>query len=976
MIKLARCCLNVILLIAVLSVVLPPSKTDANKSQQNVLILNSYNTGFTWADDQTGGAIENFRKLGVDPIFHVEYMDWKYSPTQENLRLLYEQFRLRYATRKIDLIVTTDDAALEFALKHRAELFSDAPIVFTGVMIDSARQLTRNQENVTGVCERFDAEGTIKLMYKLNPELQRIYLIYDNTESGKMAAIPMEQAARKVSQHFELVHFNTFAFSDIIKMLSTLPRDDNSAVLINTYSKDVNGVTMEMERYVKLFSENSSVPVYILYDFDSGFGALGGSLIGGKQLGQAAAALAVRIINGEKAASVPWVEGTTASTILDYKQLEAFKIPITAVPDGVTLINRPLSFYNQYKEVVWLLAGLFMVMIVFILSLIINIRQRLAAEEELKKGNLELSALYEEMLASQEELQHQYEELKRMQEALYLSEERYKLSSDGANDGLWDWNLPTDEMYLSGRCAEMLGLTAGTNPNWKAFLEEAVPAEDLEMSKQNMRDHLKGMTPFFSCEYRINTPSGLKWIHTRGKALADASGQRIRMAGSLTDITERKYNEKIINNLAYHDALTGLANRTALNERLNALTARCYASQCSGALLFLDLDNFKVVNDTFGHTFGDRLLVRIGEMFENISNERHFIARMGGDEFVILLGEIQDVEEVLAYARQVVSLFAEPLSLGEKLCHITVSVGVTVFPTDGVTAEELFKNADLAMYRAKAEGKNRYVFFNKEMDDIARQRMLLGRSLRDALAKEEFKLFYQPQICVTTGKIYGFEALIRWYSKEHGLVMPMDFIRIAEETGLIVPIGQWVLRTACEFLASLHREGYKDYTVSVNLSVIQLMQSDFVEMVKQTIADSGVSPESVGLEITESVLMESFDTNVDKLGELRLTGVSIHLDDFGTGYSSLKYLKSLPIDVVKIDKSFIDALEQEGCEKGLTGLIIELAKGVGLKTIAEGVETEAQLAKIRSYNCDMVQGYLFSAPMPEEKIYDLLKEIN
>ncbi len=933
----------------------------------NIIILNSYSRALPWTEEQTDGIIAAFRGSGHDPNFFVEYLDWKNQPTEENLRLMRGLLKEKYANRRIDLVMATDDIALRFALSHRQELFSAAPVVFSGVYEDAADQLTVRDHNVTGVYEVPDGEGTLRLMAALNPRLRYVYLLFDNTESGAITWVPVEKAAPRVKPGLSVVPLNYLTRDEIINMLQ-VPNDE-AAVLITSYSRDTAGHVLELERYVKFFAGNSRIPVYILYDFETGYGAVGGSVLSGRRQGRDAATLALRILGGESADNIPPVDANDSMTVLDYRQLVKYKLPLEKVPDGAVVINSPQDFYREHRQVILTSLAIILVLSSCIILLVRNIRRRREAEKNLTKSNEELGSMYEEVLASQEELQAQYETLETAQKALQVSEERYKLSLSGANDGLWDWDFVTNEVYLSERCAELLGLDTAHTGGLDRLFAKAVPVGERRRVLTALRSHLAARTPFFSHEHRIITPEGIKWILTRGKAQLSAEGKPVRMAGSITDITERKAQDERVAHLAYHDSLTGLANRAALNRELSAILSRLNGDK--GAMLFIDLDNFKGINDTFGHSYGDRLLVVVSELLQRIDHGRHFAARVGGDEFIVLMEGVGGRGEVAAYADKLLEVFSGPLAVDTKNYYVTVSIGLTMCPEDGATAEELFKNADLAMYKAKELGKNRYVFFDPSMDETVRQKMTVERNLREAVSRRELRLWYQPVVEAATGRISGLEALIRW---QHGgrLVMPGEFIEVAEETGLIVPIGDWVFRTACAFVAGLHRQGRTDLVVSINLSVVQLIRSDFVQWVRETIAETGAAPGSIAIEITESVLMESLEANTEKLGEVRRMGVQIYLDDFGTGYSSLKYLRQLPVDILKIDKSFTDDLDDAGSEREIIGSIINLAHRARQKVVAEGVETNHQLEKLMKFRCDYVQGYYFSKPVPEEDVPALL----
>jgi len=946
------------------------SKTYANE-KPNILILNSYSRDFSWTDDQTMGFIQTLKQTNIDATYFIEYLDWKKHPEKENLFEQEELLQIKYGTKKLDLIYTTDDAALKFVMEHHGELFRNVPVVFSGVYCTSALALTAGVPNVTGVYERMDTLGTLQLMRTFNPNLKTIYLLGDDTESGLESSRLIEKDIFDVSPYLSIRYFYGKNYETINHELQQLP--DNSAVLMASYSRDGEEITMEPERYVKMFSSNSRVPVYVLYDFEMGSGAVGGSVLSGQSQGIEAGKLGLKILAGETALAVTPLNILSSVTMLDYQALKRYGLSLDKIPADSQIINNPWSFYDAYRQEIWMTISAFFMMLLYILLLMRNIKQRKSAEDILKKSNEELTALYEEVYASEDTLHKQYQELSATQQALQKSQERYQLSLDGANDGLWDWDIIADSLYLSDRCNMILVGKLENIHSSKDFLRKIVLPEDQKKMIDALRDHLSGKSTYYACEYRLNVSKELKWILIRGKAFIDGEGHPTRMAGSLTDVTLRKASEASIHYLAYHDSLTGLANRAALHEQLQAVLAECSDQNERGALLFIDVDNFKVVNDILGHSYGDGLLIEIAKQLRNLCGTSQFIARMGGDEFVVLFKQLHTQQEVRDYIKTLNHFFRTPVIVEEKKMHVTLSIGITFFPSDGVTADILLQNADLAMYEAKSKGKNQYAFFDEGLAEIVQKQAHMERNLREALSQGELELWYQPQVCLSSHSISGFEALIRWHSKEYGWVMPLDFISFAEKSGFIIPMGQYVLRQACSFIKKLHDEGYGDLTVTVNISVVQLLENDFVESVQTILVETGVDVRCIGFEITESILMESLDLNVQKLETLKKLGITIYLDDFGTGYSSLKYLQNLPIDVVKIDKSFVDYLKSDQVSKTLTEVIIELAHLLGIKTVAEGVETKEQLEVLRRYHCEAVQGYFFSRPVPEERVRELLE---
>lgn len=417
--------------------------------------------------------------------------------------------------------------------------------------------------------------------------------------------------------------------------------------------------------------------------------------------------------------------------------------------------------------------------------------------------------------------------------------------------------------------------------------------------------------------------------------------------------------------LANHDALTGLPNRKLLHDRLEySIAAR---NQTRIAVLFLDLDNFKTINDSLGHRVGDQLLIAVGRTLTNCVREGDTVSRIGGDEFVIVLADIATPESAAVAAQKVIDAVVQPINLQGNELSISASIGISIYPSDGVTVDSLMKNADIAMYRAKEKGKSTYHFFTPNMDLLARQRLDMEKGLRRALDQNEFFLHYQPKIDLADGKIVGVEALIRWKTPEGLNIPPSSFIPVAEESGLIVPIGDWVLETACQMGRKWHDAGFPELIVSVNLSTRQLWTRDFKEKVRKILSVTGFDPARLDLEITESALMKDTELSSIVITALNELGVGISIDDFGTGYSSLSYLKHFNVDYLKIDQSFVHDLETDPNDMALSEAIIVMAHKLGLKVIAEGIETEAQKRLLVAAGCDQGQGYLFSHPIPPEE---------
>ena len=581
---------------------------------------------------------------------------------------------------------------------------------------------------------------------------------------------------------------------------------------------------------------------------------------------------------------------------------------------------------------------------------------------------------------------------KRAEDALRESEERYALAAQGANDGLWDWNLKTGEVYFSARWQAMTGYESGEIGNSLEDWFRLVHPEDLPLLRAQLEAHLSGHTAHFENEHRLRHKEGtFRWVLSRGLAVRQESGQAYRMAGSQSDITERKAAEQRLLHDALHDALTGLPNRALFLERLGSAVQRLRRKrEYVFAVLFLDLDRFKVINDSLGHLVGDQLLTAVARRLEACLRDGDMVARLGGDEFAILLDDLDTANDVGVVASRIQEELRRPFRLGGHEVFSDVSIGVTIGSSraegsveDGdevvVTSyerpEDMLRDADTAMYRAKAQATRRPVVFDPAMHADVMGLLRLENDLRRAVDRREFEVFFQPIVSLVSGHLRGFEALVRWRHPERGLVYPMEFLPVAEETGLIHPIGQWVLRAACRQARQWHDQypHLPPVSVSVNVAAQQLSGGSFIEQVDEVLLETGLNPEQLNLEITEGVIMESPEVVTHLLRQLRDRRVKVQIDDFGTGYSSLSYLHHFPLDSLKIDQSFIRNMTAGGEDnREIVRTIVTLAHNLRMEVMAEGIETEEQLADLRIMECEYGQGYFFARPLEAAAAEELL----
>ena len=558
---------------------------------------------------------------------------------------------------------------------------------------------------------------------------------------------------------------------------------------------------------------------------------------------------------------------------------------------------------------------------------------------------------------------------------LQRSEERMRIAMKAAKIGFWDLDVGKDEHVWSDTCKALLGVPPNTPASYQA-LKSVVHPDDWKMMQAKIDGAIQEKRDYV-VEFRVVWPdNGSRWRTSSGQAFYDDAGQVTRISGITMDIDERKHAEERVQFLAYYDALTGLPNRTLLQDRLSKALASARRQRDKVGLLFLDLDRFKNINDSLGHSVGDLLLQHVAERLKRTAREQDTVARLGGDEFLIVLTNVKDIHDAAVAAERLMDTMTPEFVIQGHALSISCSLGISVFPEHGTDGETLIKNADAAMYCAKDHGRNNFQFFTEDMNAQVVERLTLENSLRLALDKRELSLVYQPQMDIATGKITGLEVLLRWQHPKLGLVPPDKFIRIAENSGLIMPIGEWVLRTACSQSRKWQDEGLRAVPVAINVSAVQFRQAGFCELIGRVLRETGLAPQYLELELTESLLLSNADTMFSVLQDLRTMGLKLAIDDFGTGYSSLSYLRQFPVSKLKIDRSFIRDVVVNPDDAAITNAIISMARSLSLKVIAEGVENEAQMSFLRAHQCDEIQGYYFSKPLAVDKVADKLRGDN
>ncbi len=571
-------------------------------------------------------------------------------------------------------------------------------------------------------------------------------------------------------------------------------------------------------------------------------------------------------------------------------------------------------------------------------------------------------------------------------EELRKSESRLANAQRIAKLGNWEWHIDANTLRCSEETYRIFGLRPPEVGSSYTALFNSIHPADRDAVEKALNRALFQQKPY-NIDHRIVFPNGSeRFVNQQAEVTFNRNGEPVHMIGTVQDVTDRKLAEDQIRTLAYYDTLTDLPNRRMFKEYLEKILSRARRQDELAAVFVLDLDRFKRINDTLGHSMGDLLLREVAQRLHASVRREDFIARhhgdtansnsvarLGGDEFALLLTDITSLQDAARIARRTLAVLSEPYLLDQQEIFITASVGITVYPHDGDNVETLLKNADTAMYHAKAEGRNNYQYYTKSMNATAFERLAMENSLRRALERNEFELFYQPQLNIETGNIVGMEALMRWNHPDMGMVSPIEFIPLAEESGMIVLMGEWGLRAACEQNKAWQEAGFPPLTMSVNISSLQFKQQNLTTVVAKILNDTRLDPRYLDLELTEGTVMQNAEDTIATLHSLKEMGIRLSIDDFGTGYSSLSYLKRFPLHTLKVDRSFVKDLTKDADDEAITHAIIAMASSLGLKVIAEGVETEDQLRFLASRGCDEMQGYLFSPPLSASKITELLQ---
>ncbi|MDP1864358.1 MAG: EAL domain-containing protein [Thiobacillus sp.] len=917
----------------------------------SIFVLHSYSQEYPWTRGQHQGFVQ---ALENDPAraysLNVEYLDTKRaSYNAAYADLMGTHLREKYRGYQPEAVYVTDDNALSFALSHLDKVFPGVPVFFSGVNnYDIRSKLDRAR--VTGVFEKKEIAPNLRLMRQISPDIKEIAIVGDATETYRAIEGDIRQ---ELSAHPD-IHATFLASNRIDDLIGQLRKRQEHFVFLTTLGAmtDTAGRTLTLPETMDAIVHAGQFVVFSMEDAYLYPGVLGGYVTSGPRQGGMAAQLLARYLNGTPVSALQPVVASPNEYILDETELIKAGLSLPKdVADVVMLNHRPPSFYETNRSVIlgtlYGLAGLLLLGLILALLLFVRKNRQIAYASRL--------------------LGETKDSLERAQRIAQM--------------GNWDWHISENILFWSEEVYRLFGISSAKfSISYEAFIARVHP-DDQGLVDEAVRNTLE-TGAVYDIHHRIERADGeIRFVHESAEVLRDGHGKPVRMIGTIQDITEQRRVEQTLRDkdanlayMAYHDALTGLPNRILLMDRLEHATSRAERSGNRLALLFIDLDRFKTINDSLGHSVGDALLQAVAGRMQSLVRDEDTLARLGGDEFVVFLEDVEDGLDAANVAKKIIHALEKVLLIGDYPLHVSASIGVSLYPEDGTDAETLMKHADAAMYKAKEGGRNAFHFYEHGITKRAMRRIQLESRLRAAFEQGALEVFYQPLVTLEDGRICGAEALLRWIDPQEGAISPDLFIPIAEATGLIIPMGEWVIREVCLALKRWDAQGIplENFAMHINLSGKQLLQKDLPQRLSAMFLELGVSPDRITLELTESSIMESETLGLDILTELRKIGVSLAIDDFGTGHSSLSRLKLLPISEIKIDRSFIRDIAEDNNDAAIVQAILAMATSLGLEVIAEGVENAEQEAFLLQHGCLLAQGYYYARPMPEHDMLPLL----
>ena len=938
------------------------SGTDLVRQTRNgrVLFISSYTESFITIPEQIKGLWKGFENDSID--LDLEYMDAKRFADEESL-ILFHQW-LSYRINRLpqyDVLIVGDDYALQYVMDY-SEYFQ-MPIVFLGINDFDRANKAYATGKMTGVVEETSLAENIKLAAKINPQANRVVAIVDNTMTGQGDQRQFELAMEAFEHYeYEMVNSSDLNLNELAQKLSSYGQE--RIMLYLSMFEDIDGNQYTIPESVEFISTWTNIPVYRASIGGVGDGLFGGQMVSYVEQGRIAAQMALEIIDGKAINEIEMIEESTNFYYFDAALIDAFGIDKSLIPADAILVNQKISLYEENKQLFWFVAMIFIFLVcVTTITMFDNWRRR-KMSEQLKDTNSELNIMYKTLEKSEETLRQQFITIQKHAAYIEQLNQKLQIAIDGTNSAVWEYDVGENKIVFSGNFHKIIHRQIDPLNNIIEYLDQFLLPHDRERFIELIHNCYEEK------EMQLRLPvhdakGSIIWLMIRGRGIRDGDDNLTSVSGIVLDVTKMQAQEEEIKYLADHDALTDLPNRHYFSTH----AARMMKKYTKGAIMLLDLDNFKRINDTMGHIYGDRILKLIAERLMSLVSPLVIVSRFGGDEFLIMAIEEGHDNFIDKLANDISNLFKEPFYIDGQNNIINFSMGISLFPENGNDINKLIMQADTAMYYVKHRGRNSFVFFDKSMLAEVNDRVEIEKKIVKYLDEKLFSVVYQPQVDLKTGRINAFEALLRM--PQSGLT-PDLFIPVAEDSGLIVPLGRYVADTVIQFLADIKAKGLDALPIAINFSSSQIKDCDFPDYLYKKMFDHGLDTSLLEVEITEGILLHENEHTIDYLNRFTAHGIKLALDDFGTGYSSLKYLAYMPVSKIKLDKSLIDRfLDMKG--KNVIESIMLMSHGLGMKVLAEGIETKDQLAKLRNTECDQVQGYLLSRPLPGLEIVNMLQ---
>ncbi|MFN4352296.1 MAG: EAL domain-containing protein [Hylemonella sp.] len=914
-----------------------PAAAGTPEAGRQVLLLLQPGYGRPGVDAYVASFVATWRQLGM-PVekVYVEYLDLARNPDPAYRKLSRELLLHKYANRSLDLVVTFQQTPLNFLLEELPTLSPTAPVIASNASI-SAEQAARSGRRFLRQDVSFDYAGTLDIALKLFPATRRVLVLGGTGVPDLAARRELEALAPRWQGRLQFDYTNELSYEQILLRLAQLP--PGTIVLRTTFNRDAAGRTFSSADVGVAFSRVTSVPTFYL--FDTRFGvesSVGGMMYAIGTEGERAARLGHDLVQGrlvlqEAVTPLP----SRSVPMFDWAQLQRWGADTSALPPDSVIIHRPPSLYEQHRTLALGTSAALLVLSGMVVTLTLQNRRRRRAEKQALDSEASVKMLVEHA-----------------PEAIVV----YDLDSALCVDA----NRNAEVLFACPR-ADIL-----SSDLLRFFAPDAVQPEGMSMRRfldTTLATLPRGQHVVQEC--RVRPVAGGADVLCEMNLLQMPSDRRRQLRVSFVDITERRENEARIHRLAFYDPMTDLPNRRLLMDRLAMALHTAQRSGACTAVLFLDLDHFKNVNDASGHAVGDALLLQVAQRLSSLLREQDTVARIGGDEFVILLPHVGEESHsaslvALGVAEKIRKALQQPVELGRQVYASGCSIGVTLLTPQSRSVDDLLREADTAMYRAKAAGRNAIAFYEPAMHAEVQERLALELDLKHAIAAGQLALHLQTQVDAA-GRPCGGELLLRWLHPARGYVSPAQFIPLAESTGLILELGHWVLAQGCQMLVTLAQAGHA-MPLSINISPRQLRESDFVAQVRRALAESGAPADRLIFEVTEGHLVEDVDKILGRMRELAALGIRFSIDDFGTGYSSLAYLNRMPLYELKIDRSFVQGLPDDLHARGIVETVLSIARNFSLHVVAEGVETQAQADYLLKSGCPSLQGYLYARPVP------------